>query len=87
MKFDFFSFEFKNPEFLLLFILFLPIIIKDFRKKQKGIPNSNVKNFIINNNLSFILKFLSISKYFILSALIIAISRPRKYEISRNQVN
>jgi hypothetical protein len=42
------NFEFHNPYFLLLFLLFIPLIIKDFAKKKKlGINVSTTKNMLV----------------------------------------
>ena len=40
-----FNFEFYSPWFLLLFLLFIPLFIKDAgRRKRKGIKVPTIKN-------------------------------------------
>lgn len=74
------NFEFHSPWFLILFLLFIPLILKDLKnKKTKGIAVPSIKNMQEDKIYAIIRIFLKISKYFILSALIIALSRPRNY--------
>ncbi|WEK71528.1 MAG: VWA domain-containing protein [Candidatus Chryseobacterium colombiense] len=81
-----FDFEFYSPWFLLLFLLFIPLLIKDIRKqKRKGIKVPTVKNMSSNNGVLPVLFLLKISKYIILSALIIAMARPRTFTISQDR--
>lgn len=81
-----FDFEFYSPWFLLLFLLFIPLLIKDVRKqKRKGIKVPTVKNMGNNNGILPVLFLLRISKYIILSALIIAMARPRTFTISQDR--
>lgn len=85
MTFNFLHFEFYSPWFLLLFLVFIPLLILDFRRKKRtGIKVPSTKNMQENNGILFVLFLLKISKYFILSALIIAISRPRSFTISQD---
>lgn len=80
------NFEFYSPWFLLLFLLLLPLLIMDFRKKKrKGITVPTVRNMKESSNILFVLFWLKISKYFILSALIIALARPRSFSVSENR--
>ena len=80
------NFEFYSPWFLLLFILFIPLLILDSgKKKSRGIVVPSVKNMQPSGNISQVMTFLKISKYFILSALIIALARPRTYTISQDR--
>ena len=77
------NFEFHSPYFLLLFLVFIPLIIKDFAKKKKlGINVSTTKNMLVAGNFNWIQKFLKITKYIILSGLILALARPRTFTIS-----
>lgn len=77
------NFEFHSPYFLLLFLVFIPLIIKDFAKKKKlGINVSTTKNMLVAGNFNWIQKFLKITKYIILSGLILALARPRTFSIS-----
>ncbi|WP_426278871.1 VWA domain-containing protein [Chryseobacterium sp. S-02] len=81
-----FDFEFYSPWFLLLFLLFIPLLLKDIRKqKRKGIKVPTVKNMSSNNGILPVLFLLRISKYIILSALIIAMARPRTFTISQDR--
>lgn len=86
MTLDFLNFEFYSPWFLLLFLLFIPLIILDIRKeKRPGIRVPSTQNMEENKTILLVLFFLKISKYIILSALIIAIARPRTFTISQDQ--
>jgi len=80
------NFEFYSPWFLLLFILLIPLLILDLRKKKrKGITVPTVKNMKQNNSILFVLFLLKISKYIILSCLILAMARPRTFSVSENR--
>ena len=86
MKFDLVNFEFYSPWFLLLFAVFIPLIIQDLRKKKRsGITVPSTQNMTENNSILFVLFLLKISKYIILSMLIIAMARPRSFTISQDQ--
>ncbi len=86
MTLEFLNFEFYSPWFLLLFLLLIPLIILDIRKeKRPGIRVPSTQNMEENKTILLVLFFLKISKYFILSALIIAIARPRTFTISQDQ--
>ncbi|PKF74126.1 VWA domain-containing protein [Chryseobacterium sp. PMSZPI] len=81
-----FNFEFYSPWFLLLFLLFIPLFIKDVRKqKRKGVKVPTVKNMENSGGIHAVLFLLKISKYIILSALIIAMARPRTFTISQDR--
>lgn len=74
------NFEFHNPWFLILFLGFIPLLIKDWKqKKQKGIPLPSIENLPKAKFHFWIRLLLTTSKYFILSALVIALARPRSY--------
>lgn len=80
------NFEFHSPWFLLLFLVFIPILIRDLNKKKiAALKVPSVQNMKVNNSIKPVLFFLKISKYVILSALIIAIARPRTFSISQNR--
>ncbi|WP_312819122.1 vWA domain-containing protein [Kaistella carnis] len=86
MTFDFLNFEFYSPWFLLLFAVFIPLMILDSRKKKRsGITVPSTQNMTENNSILFVLFLLKISKYILLSALIIALARPRSFTISQDQ--
>ncbi|KMQ72440.1 von Willebrand factor A [Chryseobacterium koreense CCUG 49689] len=79
------NFEFYSPWLLLLFLAFIPLLILDVKKKKRtGIKVPSTKNMEENKGILFVLFLLKISKYLILSALIIAIARPRTFTISQN---
>ena len=80
------NFEFYSPWFLLLFLLFIPLLILDAgKKKSKGIVVPTVNNMQPSGNISLVITFLKLSKYIILSALIVALARPRTYTISQDR--
>lgn len=86
MDLSIFNAELQQPWFLLLFLLFIPLIIKDSqKKKQNGILVPTTQNMQGNTAIVFIMFLLRISKYILLSALIIAIARPRTYSITENK--
>lgn len=77
-----FNFEFHSPWFLLLFLLLIPIFIRDLAKKKRiGIKVPATRNMQESQGILFVLFLLKISKYIILSALIIAMARPRTFTI------
>ena len=85
MTFDLLNLEFYSPWFLLLFAAFIPLIIMDLRKKKRtGVRVPTVRNMQENKGIIFILFLLKISKYIILTALIIAMARPRTFTISQD---
>lgn len=80
------SFEFHSPWFLALFLAFLPLIIKDLRqKKTKTVLVPSVQGMQEDKFYRWIRVFLNINKYFILSAMIIAMARPRTYDIIQDR--
>lgn len=80
------NFEFHSPWLLLLFVLLIPLLIRDISKKRRpGIKVPTVKNMKSSKSILFVLFLLKISKYIILSALIIAIARPRNFSISEDR--
>ncbi|WP_396127346.1 VWA domain-containing protein [Chryseobacterium gotjawalense] len=86
MTLDFLNFELYSPWFLLLFAVFIPLIIRDLRnKKHSGITVPSTQNMQENKSIQFVLFLLKISKYLILSCLIIAMARPRTFTISQDQ--
>ncbi len=81
-----FNFEFYSPWFLLLFLLFIPLIFRDIsKKKRKGIKVPTVQNMQVSGGVGFVLFLLKFFKYIILSALIIAMARPRTFTISQDR--
>ena len=78
--------EFYSPWFLLLFLAFLPLLFRDFsKKKRKGILVPTTKNMEGLGSIKAVIFLLRISKYLILSCLIIAMVRPRSFSISQDQ--
>ena len=85
MTFDLFNLEFYSPWFFLLFAAFIPLIFLDLRKKKRtGIRVPTIRNMQENRGILFVLFLLKTSKYIILSALIIAMARPRTFTISQD---
>lgn len=81
-----FDFEFYSPWFLLLFLVFIPLFIRDISTEQKkGIKVPTVNNMGESGGIRFVMFILKISKYIILSALIIAMARPRTFTISQDR--
>ncbi|KPE52103.1 VWA domain-containing protein [Chryseobacterium indologenes] len=81
-----FNFEFYSPWFLLLFLLFIPLLIKDAKtQKKKGIRVPTVRNMEGSGGIHGILFLLKLSKYIILTALIIAMARPRTFTVSQDR--
>lgn len=81
-----FNFEFHNPWFFLLFLGFIPLLLREKGAKNKNtvlVPTT--EHMKPNNRLNMALVFLKISKYIILSALIIAMARPRTYSVSQDR--
>ncbi|WP_300674098.1 VWA domain-containing protein [Soonwooa sp.] len=78
-----FNFEFYSPWLLLLFLVFVPLIILDLaRKKPKGIKVPTTQAMRPAGGLGLVMAFLRFSKCLILSALIIAMARPRTFTIT-----
>lgn len=81
-----FNFEFYSPWFLLLFLLFIPVFFRDInRQKKKGIKVPTVQHMKNSGGIQLVLFLLKISKYIILSALIIAMARPRTFTVSQDR--
>lgn len=78
-----YNFEFHSPWFFLLFLLFIPLLLRDLsKKKRKGVLVPSVKNMKENSNILFVFFLLKIFKYIVLSCLIIALARPRTFTVS-----
>lgn len=85
MSLDHLNFEFYSPWFLLLFLAFIPLLILDARKKKRaGIKVPTTQKMEESKGILFVLFLLKISKYLILSALIIAMARPRTFTVSQD---
>lgn len=81
-----YNFEFYSPWFLLLFLLFIPIIFRDIsKKKRRGIIVPTTQNMQKSGGISMVLFLLKLSKYIILTAVIIAMARPRTFTISQDR--
>ncbi len=86
MGLSLFNAELQQPWFLLLFFLFIPLILKDYQKKKKnGILVPTTANMQENSSIVFIMFLLKISKYILLSCLIIALARPRTFSVLENK--
>ncbi|TXF79335.1 VWA domain-containing protein [Chryseobacterium sp.] len=79
------DFEFYSPWFLLLFLLFIPLLIRDISsKKRAGIKVPSTAEMKESQGIVFVLFLLKISKYLILTCLVIAMARPRTFSISED---
>ncbi|MGV8913970.1 MAG: vWA domain-containing protein [Kaistella sp.] len=86
MGVDLLNFEFYSPWFLLLFLVFIPLIVLDLRRKKRtGIKVPSINNMQESKGILGVLFFFKISKYLLLTGLIIAIARPRTFTISQDQ--
>ena len=86
LTFDFMNFQFYSPWFLLLFLIFIPLFIKDIKKKKsKGITVPTTNNMTESKVIVWVMSLLRFSKYLILSALIIAMARPRTFSVSEDR--
>ncbi len=86
MDLNFFNFEFYSPYFLLLFLLFIPLVIKDLRAREKqGVAVPSTVRMSETGGHKFVFFLLKILKYLILSALIIALARPRSFTVSQDR--
>lgn len=86
MDFNILNIEFHSPWFLLLFLVFIPLLIKDAKKTHfSGVLVPTTKNMRENSTIILVRSFLKVSKYILLSALIIAMARPRTFSISENR--
>lgn len=81
-----FNFEFYSPWFLLLFLLFIPLLIRDASgRKNAEIRVPSTQSMKTSSGIAWVLWFLKISKYLMLSALILAMARPRTFTISQDR--
>jgi len=79
------QFELHTPLFLWLFFLFIPLIFIDLkRKKTKATKVPTTQGMSGAGEVKFVFTFLKITKYIILSAMIIALARPRSFSIVEN---
>lgn len=80
------NFEFHSPWYLLIFLLFIPLIIKDLKKKNnQGVKIPFLPLMKSEGNFNFVLWLLRMTKYFFLSCIVIALARPRTYTISTDR--
>lgn len=86
MGFSLFNAQLQQPWFLLLFLLFIPLLLRDYKKKKKsGILVPTTANMQGDSSIVFIMFLLRISKYVLLSSLIIALARPRTFTVIENR--
>lgn len=86
MMLDYLNFELYSPWYLVLLLVFIPLIVRDLRrKKATGITVPTTAAMEPSRGINAVLFLLRISKYIILAALIIALARPRTFTISQNQ--
>ena len=80
------NFQFHSPVFLFLFILFIPLIIRDVvRRRSSGVKIPSLVGSSPSLSIRIIIPLLKFSKYLILSALILAMARPRTFTVSQNR--
>ncbi len=78
--------EIYSPWCLLLFLTFIPLIIKDLKKKkQLAIPVPTTQGMQQDRSILVVISFLKLTKYLILSCIILALARPRTFSISENR--
>lgn len=77
MMLKMFDWEFKDPYFFLLFLVFIPMLLLDYKKTRNAIPVPSY-NGMKSANVGWVFSFLKLTKYLILSFIIIALARPRK---------
>ena len=78
MDFNFFNFEFYSPYFFLLFLIFIPLIIRDIRSGPKqGTAVPSTVRMSETGGHKFVFFLLKFFKYLILSAIIIVLDAPR----------
>ncbi len=81
-----YNFEFHSPWFLALFLLLIPLLLRDFRKHRlKGIKVPTTQGMAEYRQIHWVWWWLRFSKYVVLSALIIALARPRTFTILDQQ--
>ena len=80
------NFQFHSSVFLFLFILFIPLIIRDVvRRRSSGVKIPSLAGSSPSRSIRIIIPLLKFSKYLILSALILAMARPRTFTVSQNR--
>ncbi|NAW50213.1 VWA domain-containing protein [Elizabethkingia argentiflava] len=80
-----FNFEFESPQLLWLFLGLIPLLIRDFiRKKNQGIKVPVTQNMRGYTAMDLIFFLFRITKYIVLSAMIIALARPRTFTVSQD---
>ena len=80
------NFEFESPWFFAFFLLFIPLLVLDFkRRKKQGVKVPSLNGMKGNTGVSSVLRFLKWTKYFILSVLIIALARPRTFTVTEER--
>lgn len=85
MNLNLFNFELYSSWFLLLFLIFIPLLWLDLkRKKRRAIPVPTISGMQESRSAGLVLGFLKISKYLILTGIIIALARPRTFTVSQN---
>lgn len=73
------NFEFHSPWFLALFLLFIPLLLRDIKGKSAKIRLPSTQGIRTNSKIVWVNAFLTLSKYIILSGLIVAMARPRTF--------
>lgn len=79
------NFEFHHPWFLLLFLLFVPLFIRDRKsKKSRGVRVPSTQGMAEDQLASIVFAVLRWLKYPILAAMILAMARPRTFSLDQN---
>lgn len=80
------NFEFHSPWFLLGFLFFIPLLLKDLKSRKKaGILVPSTQYMPVQKGFNWVLAFLKTTKYLMLAALIIAMARPRTFSVSQDR--
>ncbi|AMR41534.1 VWA domain-containing protein [Elizabethkingia anophelis] len=80
------NFEFESPWLLLLFLLFIPLLIRDLiRGKNEGIKVPTTEGMSRPSGIGFLFFILKCTKYIILSCIILALARPRTFTVAQDQ--
>lgn len=85
MGLDIPNFQWVTPWALWLFLAFIPLLLRDFRKKeQRYIPMPSLRGMEGSSSVIWLQRFLKFTKYLILTAAIIALARPRTFTVSQD---
>ena len=80
-----FNFEFHNPYWLLLFLVFIPLFLLRRSNVEKSIVVPATQGMTQSTSAIWIKQFLHFTKYMVLAFLILAMARPRTFTVSQNE--